>query len=125
VTVPRPLTDVLTSAAGTGGADSAERAYRALRERYYGRSAYDFGEGTLSVVAGRLARERRFDDATAMARLNVEFFPRSGAVQAGLGDVLRLRGDTTGAVAAYRQALQLDPGEQGARNGLRALGQTP
>jgi hypothetical protein len=125
VAVPRPLPDVLLAAVTAGGADSATRAYRALRERYYGRSAYDFGEGTLTVVAGRLARERRFDDAAAMARLNVEFFPRSGGVQAGLGDVLRMRGDTAGAVAAYRQALQVDPSETGARARLRELGVQP
>jgi Flp pilus assembly protein TadD len=125
VTVPRPLADLLGAAVAAGGADSAARAYRALRERYYGRSAYDFGEGTLVIVAGRLARERRFDDAVMIARLNIEFFPQSSQSVTGLGEVLRMRGDTTGAAAAYRQALQLNPNDQGARMRLRELGQQP
>lgn len=125
VAVPRPLADLLTHVDTVAGADSAIRAYRALRARYYGRAAYDFGEQTLVLVSGRLARGRRFDDATGLARLNIEFFPQSSQAQMNLGEVLRMRGDTAGAVAAYRQALQLDANDGGARARLRELGIQP
>ncbi len=36
-----------------------------------------------------------------------------------LGGVLRQRGDLPGALAAYREALRLDPGDAGARTGLK------
>jgi len=122
VTVPIPLADLLVRIDTMAGADSAARAYRALRQQYYGRAAYDFGEGTLIMASGRMARDRRFDDALAMARLNIEFFPQSGPSQTNLGDVLRMRGDTAGAVSAYRQALQLNPNDMGTRMRLRELG---
>ena len=32
------------------------KAYRALRQRYYGSGAYDFGEGQLNIAAFRLGR---------------------------------------------------------------------
>jgi len=122
VAVPRALADLLMHTGTVAGVDSAARTYRALRQQYYGRASYDFGEATLITVSGRLARDRRFDDAAAFARLNIEFFPQSSQSQTNLGEVLRMRGDTTGAVAAYRQALQLNPNDQGARSRLRELG---
>ena len=125
VAVPRPLVDILGLAVDSSGADSAVRVYRALRDRYYGRAAYDFGEGTLNMLSQRLARSQRLDPALAMAQLNVEFFPQSSQVQTNLGEVLRVRGDTAGAITAYRQALQLNPQDGGARQRLRELGQQP
>jgi len=56
VSRPMPLEQVIQETATSAGADSAVRAYRALRERYYGRASYDFGEPTLDAAAFRLAR---------------------------------------------------------------------
>jgi len=123
VAVPRPLVDILGNIVDSSGADSAVRAYRALRDRYYGRASYDFGENTLNFLSNRLVRSQRLDPALTMARLNVEFFPQSSQVQTNLGEVLRARGDTVGAITAYRQALQLNPQDGGARQRLRELGQ--
>ena len=56
VSRPMPLEQLIMETAQASGTDSATRAYRALRERYYGRAAYDFGEPTLDIAAFRLAR---------------------------------------------------------------------
>jgi hypothetical protein len=56
VSRPVPLSEILVDAGTVGGADSALRAYQALRERYYGRDAYDFSESSLNVAAFRLGR---------------------------------------------------------------------
>jgi tetratricopeptide (TPR) repeat protein len=125
VAVPRPLGDVLQAAVQGGGLDSAVRAYRALRERYYGRAAYDFGEFTLIGVTQPLTRDRRFDEALGLLRLNAEFYPQSSQTQTSMGEVFRTKGDTASAIAAYRQALQLNPNDGGARQRLRDLGQQP
>ena len=50
------------------GSDSAIRAYRALRERYYGRDAFNFGEPSLNIAAFRLGQARKFDEALALLR---------------------------------------------------------
>src|SRR6266545_6911283 len=69
VSRPVPLATLIQQTATSAGADSATRLYRALRERYYGRDAYDFGEPSLNIAAFRLARTRRFDEAFALLRL--------------------------------------------------------
>jgi hypothetical protein len=50
VSRPMPLETLMQATATAAGADSATRLYRALRERYYGRDSYDFGEPTREAV---------------------------------------------------------------------------
>jgi tetratricopeptide (TPR) repeat protein len=121
---PKPLADIVTEAVAAGGLDSATRAYRALRQQYYGRAAYDFGEGTLIAAAQGLLQARRADDALGLLTLDAEFFPSSGAVVGQMGEAYLAKGDTAAAIARYRQALQLDPNDRFARMRLRALGVT-
>jgi hypothetical protein len=121
VSRPLPLLDILAQAMAAGGKDSATKAYRGLRERYYGRAAYDFGEGTLNTLAGRLSRENRFDDALSMVQLNAEFFPAASSVPLTRGDVLLARRDTAGAILEYRKAFVVDGNGQ-ARQRLTGLG---
>lgn len=125
VPVPRPLSDVIAQTAQAGGLDSAIRAYRNLRERFYGRNAYDFSEGTLIQAAQPLQQARLFDEALGLLRLNTEFFPQSSQNQTGMGEVYRARGDTAAAIAAYRRALDLNRNDGAARQRLRELGQQP
>jgi len=71
-TTPRQIEDVLLLAYDAGGLDSALAAYRALREEYYGRAAYDFGSVPLTTVADRMESRGALADAVAMLALNVE-----------------------------------------------------
>jgi tetratricopeptide (TPR) repeat protein len=80
-TDPRPLPTVLWEAYEAGGVDSAQTRYRALRDRYLGGVAYDFRVGVLSGLATRMADRAAFDDAIAMAALNVEVFPEEAAAK--------------------------------------------
>jgi hypothetical protein len=119
---PEPLSDIVTQAVTAGGVDSATRAYRALRERYYGRASYDFGEGTLIAAAQTLLQQRRADDALGVLALDAEFFPSSAAVAGQTGEAYLAKGDTAAAIARFRQALQFDANDRFARMRLRALG---
>lgn len=125
VTKPMPLPALLVDAAQESGADSAVRAYRALRTRYYGRDAYDFGEGSLTIAAGRLGRAQKYQEALALLALNEEFFPRSTAVAVSRGNILLVRGDTTAAAEAFREAIRRDSTNNEARGRLRAIGRQP
>lgn len=122
---PVPLSTVLIDAATAAGADSAIRAYRALRERYYGRDAYDFGEPSLNTAAFRLGRAGRFDDALAILQLNATNFPGSSGMEVFRGNILLMRGDTTGAAEAFREALKRDSTNQEARGRLATIGRKP
>lgn len=121
VSRPMPLEQLIQETAQTAGADSASRVYRALRERYYGRAAYDFGEPTLNVAAFRLARGGKYDEAFAILRLNEEQFPASSNLATFRGNISLMRGDTTGAVAAFREAVRRDSTNGEAQGRLRQL----
>lgn len=123
VSRPMPLDQLIGQDLAAGGVDSATAAYRALRQQYYGRASYDFGEMTLVGVAFPLIEQHKGDDALAMLRLNLEFFPNSAPTLAVMGDAYLSKADTSDAIQMYRQALAKDPEAREAQMRLRQLGQ--
>jgi hypothetical protein len=121
VSRPMGLEQLIQETAQTSGADSATRVYRALRERYYGRAAYDFGEPTLNISAFRLARAGKFAEAFAILKLNEEQFPASSNLATFRGNINLLKGDTTAAIAAFREAVRRDSTNGEASGRLRQL----
>src|SRR2546428_4569227 len=77
VSRPMPLEQLIQETAQTAGIDSATPAHRALRGRYYGRGAYDFGEPTLDIAAVPLGRAGQVGEAFPLPRLEQEQFPES------------------------------------------------
>lgn len=125
VSRPVPLSVLLVEAGRAGGADSALRLYTSLRTRYYGRDAYDFGEGTLNTAAFRLGAARRFDAAFALLDYNERLFPGSSALSVFRGNINLMHADTAAAAAAFREALRRDPANDEARGRLRDIGRPP
>lgn len=52
----------------------------------------------------------RYDAAIAVLQQGMKAFPKRAAFVMELGTILKKRGDLTGAIAKYRQALAVDPG---------------
>jgi Photosynthetic reaction centre cytochrome C subunit len=125
VSRPLPLATVVTDAATAAGSDSAIRAYRSLRQKFYGRDAYDFGEGSLNTAAFRLGRAGKYDEAFALLRLNEEMFPNSSGMYVFRGNISLMKGDTTAAEAAFREAIRRDPANREAQGRLQAIGRKP
>ena len=121
VSRPIPLEQVILETAQAAGADSAGRVYRALRERYYGRAAYDFGEPTLNIAAFRLGRAGKYDEAFAILHLNEEQFPASSSLAVFRGNISLMRGDTAGAIVAFREAVRRDSTNGEAQGRLRQI----
>jgi len=106
---PATLSAVVADAAIAVNADSAERAYRALRQRYFGRDAYDFSEQALNSAAFRVAQAgKKYDDALALLDFNETLFPHSSQMYVFRGNVLLMKGDTSAAAAAFREAIARD-----------------
>jgi hypothetical protein len=122
---PVPLATVVSDAGMSFGADSAIRAYKALREKYYGRDAYDFSEMSLNNAALRLTRANKVDDALALLKLNEEQYPKSSSTYVARGNVYLIKGDTTSAAGAFREAIKRDPMNREAMGRLRDIGQKP
>ncbi|HEV7990353.1 MAG TPA: c-type cytochrome [Gemmatimonadaceae bacterium] len=125
VNKPQPLALLLNDIGTQSGPDSAVKAYKALRTRYYGRAAYDFGEGSLSTAAFRLAQAKKFDEAKALLDLNEEQFPASSGIAVFRGNIALMRADTAAAEAAFREAVKRDPNNQEAIGRIRAIGKQP
>lgn len=122
---PIPLSTLVIQATLAGGADSGVGVYRGLRDKYYGRDAYDFGESSLNTAAFRVAREKKFEDALLLLGVNEELFPGSSGMAVIRGNILLMRGDTTGAAASFREAVKRDSTNGEARGRLRDIGQAP
>jgi len=122
VSVPMPLADVIASTAVAAGGDSAIRFYQALRTRYFGRAAYDFGEPSLNTAAFRLGRAGKFDDALALLKLNETLYPGSSNMYVIRGNVQLMKGDTNAAAVAFREAVRRDTTNGEAKGRLRTIG---
>ncbi|HEY7337377.1 MAG TPA: photosynthetic reaction center cytochrome c subunit family protein [Bryobacteraceae bacterium] len=108
VPIPRQLSDILTATLRTKGVDAAVAQYRDLRQRYYGRSAYDFSEEGLADLADRIVTGRP-DDAIALAKLNLEYNPKSARSYATIGYAYTRKFDDETAATYYEKALEIEP----------------
>jgi hypothetical protein len=122
-TRPEPLHDVLARQLADSGYDAMEGLYRRLRQEYYGRASFDFGEPTLNRLATALLRAGRTDHALGVAQLNLREYPDYAFGFITLADVQLARGDTASAIASIRAAIARDStlGDFLGRR-LRALG---
>ena len=74
---PRTLQAVLRRSYDQGGLDSTTTRYHRLRDRYYGRATYDFGDVPLSDVGTSLAAAGKTADAESLQALNLAMNPDS------------------------------------------------
>jgi len=110
VSQPRTLQDLLTTAYDTGGVDSTLSRYHALRDRFYGRAAYDFGEVPLADVGTKLRQAGHGADNLRVQALNVEMNPNSAFAKrryanAAIGDAFRTQSvqAATDTLRSYQQ----------------------
>lgn len=125
VVEPRPLQQVLINTYAVSGADSTQAVYRALRERYFGRGSYDFGEVSLSDLADLIAARGQLNDAIRFHALNAEMNPSSTFALRQLGRTYLAARDTTSAIAAYERALVINANDAQSSRALEALRRRP
>ncbi len=109
VTIPGQLIDILLKTAAEKGTPAAIAQYRELRARYYGRQSYDFGEGTLRILAQRVGY-RDADEEIAVLQVNLEFNPKSVQSYAQLATAYSRNLDDKDAIACLEKALEIEPG---------------
>jgi cytochrome c-type biogenesis protein CcmH/NrfG len=120
VAAPRQLSDLLWQGLREQGTAAAIAQYRDLRQRYFGRQAYDFGEDTLLGLAQRVV-ESRPDDAIALLQLNLEFNPRSARSYVALAHAYTRKIDDASAMQSLEKALDIEPENGVARGQLEQL----
>ena len=118
---PQQLRDILVTTYEEKGLDGAMARYDELREKYYGRYAYDFGPGPLNMFMEFLAGSGKADEALQVQERTAEFHPDDTFVQVALGQAYERGGDRQKAMAAYRRALEIDPSNGFAKSRLEVL----
>lgn len=120
---PRPaiLEEELGEAYRKGGVAAASARYRELRERFYGKGGYNFGEASLNAFGQELLAAKDTEGAIAMWHLNASQYPQSGGVWNSLAEGYLAAGKTTQAEIYCRKALELDPENESALEKLRKL----
>jgi len=91
------------------GLDSLVAHYEWLRERFYGRGSYDFGERSLNSLGYQLLGNDETAVAISVFQLNTEQFPESANVWDSLAEGYLTDGQVVLAEEYYRKSLELDP----------------
>jgi tetratricopeptide (TPR) repeat protein len=120
VPIPRQLSEIVMQTLREKGVAAAAAQYRDLHEHFYGRAAYDFGEDTLIGVALPLASGKP-DDAIALLKLNLEFYPQSAKTYAAIAFAYTRKLDDPTAITYYEKAVELDPSNGVIRGQLEQL----
>jgi tetratricopeptide (TPR) repeat protein len=120
VPIPKQLSEIVLQTLREKGVTAAASQYRDLHEHFYGRAAYDFGEDTLIGVAQPLAAGKP-DDAIALLKVNLEFFPQSAKTYAAIGYAYTRKYDDPTAITYYEKSVELDPNNGVIRGQLEQL----
>ena len=120
---PRPMTldEELSEQYRKKGLQAALENYADLKKKYYGRAAFDFGEGSLNVFGYTLLEGNDTTGAIQVFKLNAETFPESSNVWDSLAEGYLKAGDVRKAQENYEKALSLDPANQSAKEALKKL----
>jgi len=114
------IAETLASTIASRGIDEATQQYHRLKA--YKPATYNFDEGELNSLGYQLIRKKKFVEAIRILQLNAESYPRSSNAYDSLGEANMDDGNKERAIAAYRKAIQLDPGNGDAVAMLRRLG---
>ena len=84
-------------------------------------SQYYFSERECNSLAYYLLRANKTDDAIQFFKFNTEKFPNSSNVFDSMGEAYLKAGDKTNALASYKNALELDPGNSNVAEIIKKL----
>lgn len=106
---PQTLQQELQTAYHKGGIDTAVTRYKTLRQQYYGRGTFDFGEPALLYAARDFQQSNDTTVARTLLDLNLDYFPKSANTYAQLAELANQAGHRDQALAYFRKALQIQP----------------
>ena len=102
------------------GLEASLAQYSELKEKYYGKGAYQFKESILNNL-GYAALSENPEGAVKMFTLNSKEYPESGNVWDSLADGYMHAGDKKKAKKYYKKSLKLNPDNQNAKDMLKKL----
>jgi len=118
---PHTLDAALMETFSAHGTEGMMDEYATLRERFYGRAAYDFGENSLNSLGYALLNRSELDAAIAVFRENVKHFPESSNAYDSLAEGFLTAGEADSARFYYEKTVELDPRNRNAKEKLKEL----
>ena len=112
---PLMIENVVLDTLNADGIAAAERHFTELRDLYFGSDTYDFSHRPLLSLGEQLGAAGRIDAALAMLDLNLGYYPDSVFTLILKGRLLADDGRYDDAVAAFARAVELEPGNDFAR----------
>ena len=99
---------------------------REVRKHYYElksnhRRDYYFAEIELNWLGYTLLRDKRFEDAIKISKLNRDEYPNSANTYDSLAEAYMKNGNRELAIENYRRSLELNPGNSNAKKMLKSL----
>jgi tetratricopeptide (TPR) repeat protein len=120
---PRPMTleEELGEQYRKGGAETALEHYADLKQRYYSKGAYDFGEQSLNNFGYSVLEKNDAAGAIQVLKLNALEFPQSSNVWDSLAEAYMKSGDLKSAGQYYEKAIARDPNAENAKQMLTKI----
>jgi tetratricopeptide (TPR) repeat protein len=124
---PRPMTldEELAEQYRAKGLQAALDDYADLKKKFYGRAAFDFGEGSLNSFGYTLLEAKDAPGAIQVFKLNADTFPESANVWDSLAEAYLKSGNAKNAQLNYEKALTLDPNNLNAKEMIKKLQEPP
>ncbi len=118
----RSVAELMEEALDAGDFPRAEETLTSARQAEVNR--FNDFEREVNALGYKLLGDERLEQAIAVFQINTRAYPESANVYDSLGEALALAGRRDEAIAAYRQALAIDPEFPPSVAGLRRLGVT-
>ena len=107
--LPKSLQTTLFEIVSAEGPDAAIKRYRELRASDTLSGRYSFDEWEINELARRLVEANNTTAAIAILEMNGEYYPKSGAIDFQIGELLLQRGERDKALARFKAALEKAP----------------
>lgn len=120
---PRPMTleEEMGEKYRGGGIEEALALHAELKSEFYGKGAYNFGEGALNNFGYEVMGDDDVEGAIRIFTLNTEQFPESANVWDSLAEAFMESGDNKKAIQYYSKSLELNPDNDNARAKIEDL----
>ena len=119
----RAFTEELIQLTLTKGLATAVQRYEIRNPKSQIPNRYDLLENVVNAKGYDLLQEKKLKEAIEIFKLNVHAFPRSGNAYDSLGEAYLESGDKKSAIENYKKSLELDPGNENAREVLKRIGE--
>ncbi len=106
---PVMLAALLDATIDSAGIDAGIARYVELKKRYYGGFTYDFSRGSLTALAERLTRRKKYPESVKILELELANTGDDVRTFVTLGGAQIQAGDTEGAKQSFDKALALAP----------------